>query len=56
MTNNLRGRPDITVRRICPACATKAARRDPRDQFCLICASLESTDEPATRPSRRDTQ
>jgi hypothetical protein len=54
MTNSQRGRPDITVRRICPACATKTERRDPRDQLCLVCAALEPADEPAKRPSRRD--
>ena len=57
-TNRGRGRPEITVRRICEACANRDARHDRRDQLCLICATLNDQPEPRPSPrrSKKDTR
>jgi hypothetical protein len=52
-TNRARGRPEITVRRVCEACANRAARRDGRDQLCLICATLTDFQPDIRTPARR---
>jgi hypothetical protein len=51
--------PEISVRRICEACANRDARHDRRDQLCLICATLNDRQPgigPWPRQSRKDTR
>jgi hypothetical protein len=57
-SNRSRGRPEISVQRICEACANRDARQDRRDQLCLICATLNDQQPAETRirrPSRKET-
>jgi hypothetical protein len=58
MTTRPQGGPEISVRRICEACANRDAKHDRRDQLCLICATLNDPqpEQPSLRRSRKDTR